>query len=309
MSAVSVLERIPFEERIRENKRNTLLLMSLFFIILAILGGFMGYLFTGVKEGAVSGALMLLLFSILWFVVAYYSGGEMVLRINGAMEVDKSYNRRLFNVVEEMSIAAGLPMPRVFVIRSDMPNAFATGRDPQHSAVAVTTGLLEKLNRDELQGVIAHEMSHIRNYDIRLMMLIAVLVGVIVIVSEVLLRVIWYAGPSLARSRRGGSAGLILIVIGAVIAIVAPIAAYIIQFATSRQREYLADASAAELTRYPEGLASALRKIAYDTSPMRHASKATQHLYIVNPLMRFGATGLFATHPPIEERIRRLRAM
>lgn len=309
MGAVSVVERVPFEERIRINRRNTLILLSLFFIILATLGGFLGYLFTGVKEGVVTGALMLSLFSILWFIVAYYSGGEMVLHINGAMEVNKSFNRRLFNVVEEMSIAAGLPMPRVFVIRSGMPNAFATGRDPQHSAVAVTTGLLEKLNRDELQGVIAHEMSHIRNYDIRLMMLIAVLVGVIVIVSEVLLRVIWYAGPALARGRRSGSVGLLLIVIGAVLAIVAPIAAYIIQFATSRQREYLADASAAELTRYPEGLASALEKIAYDATPMKQVSRATQHLYIVNPLMRMGATGLFATHPPIKERIRRLRAM
>ncbi|MCX7704385.1 MAG: M48 family metalloprotease, partial [Planctomycetota bacterium] len=167
-------ERVPFEERIRRNKRNSAILVFLFFLFVTFLGGCFGFLFSGSQKGTIIGGLIILLISPLWFAIAYYSGGRIVLAISGAVEVNKQFNPRLFNVVEEMSIAAGLPMPKIFVIRTNSLNAFATGRDPQHAAVAVTTGLLEKLNRDELQGVIAHEISHIRNYDIRLMMLMAV---------------------------------------------------------------------------------------------------------------------------------------
>jgi heat shock protein HtpX len=241
---------------------------------------------------------------------SYYGGKKIVLATSHAKRVDRRYNQQLFNIVEEMSIASGLPMPEVYVVNDSAPNAFATGRDPQHSAVAVTTGLLDKLDRDELTGVIAHEMSHIRNYDIRYMMLMGVLVGVVALLSDFMLRSFFWGGGSNRRRGKGGGAWPLLI-LALVLAILAPIISKLIQLAVSRRREFLADASAAELTRFPEGLARALLKISGDKEVLEVANRATQHLYIVNPIKSFEsrAKTLFSTHPPIQERVQRLRSM
>src|ERR671933_710360 len=209
-----------------------------------------------------------------------------------------------------MAIAAGLPMPKVYIIDDSAPNAFATGRDPQHASVAVTSGLLEKLDRDELQGVIAHEMSHVGNYDIRYAMLVGVLVGTTVLISDFFLRGLWFGGGR-RREGGGGQAQLIMMIIAIVLAILAPLFARLLQLSISRQREYLADATAVKLTRNPKGLADALQKISDDREVLEVANRATAHLYIVNPIKRFEkrAKGVFSTHPPIEERIQILRAL
>jgi heat shock protein HtpX len=222
-------------------------------------------------------------------------------------------------VVEEMAIAAGVPMPAVYVIHDPAPNAFATGRDPRHAAVAVTSGLRAMMTRDELQGVIAHEMSHVRNYDIRLMLMLTVLVGTLVMLCDLFWRMLFFLPGGSSRRRRddrggGGGGGiivLVLVVLAVIMAIVAPILAQIIQLAVSRQREYLADASAVELTRYPQGLADALRKIDADPHILATANRGTAQLYIANPIKKFEARAhtMFASHPPIQERIRRLEAL
>src|ERR671933_2672104 len=208
-----------------------------------------------------------------------------------------------------MAIAAGLPMPKVYIIDDSAPNAFATGRDPQHASVAVTSGLLEKLDRDELQGVIAHEMSHVGNFDIRYAMLVGVLVGTTVLISDFFLRGLWFGGGR--RREGGGQAQLIILVIAIALAILAPLLARLIQLSISRQREFLADASAVQLTRNPKGLADALQKISGDREVLEAANRATAHLYIVNPIKKFEkrSKGLFSTHPPIEQRIQILRAI
>jgi heat shock protein HtpX len=221
-------------------------------------------------------------------------------------------------VVEEMAIAAGVPMPRVYLIDDPAPNAFATGRSPEHAVVAITSGLRHKLQRDELQGVIAHEMSHVRNYDIRLMLLMAVLVGTVVMLADLFRQMLWYGGGGRRSSRRdskdGGGSGviaLVLILVAVILSIVAPILAQIIQLAVSRQREYLADASAVELTRYPEGLANALRKINADPAELKTANRGTAHLFIANPIKKFEdrSASIWASHPPIADRIKRLEAL
>jgi heat shock protein HtpX len=243
---------------------------------------------------------------------AYYGGDKMVLGISRAKRIEKKDAPQLFNVVEELSIAAGLPMPAIYIIDDTAPNAFATGRDPKHASVAITTGLLQKLNRDELQGVMAHELSHVGNRDILYATMVGVLVGSIVMMSDFFLRSVFWGGARRRRSNSGGGAGgAIFLVIALVLAILAPIFAKLLQLAVSRQREYLADASGAKLTRYPEGLASALEKISGDKEVLEVANRATQHLYIVNPIKPFEkrASSLFSTHPPIQDRIARLRAM
>jgi len=216
-------------------------------------------------------------------------------------------------VVEELSIAAGVPTPRIYVIDDTAPNAFATGRDPRHAVVAITTGLRQKLNRDELQGVMAHELGHVRNYDILFAMLMAVMVGVLVMLCDVFLRSLWFGG---GRRRRGRQEGgnliqLVLLIVALVLAVLAPILTRIIQMAMSRQREYLADASAVEFTRNPDGLASALAKISSDPEVLEVANRATAHLYIVHPIKRFEerASSIFDSHPPIKERVRRLLSL
>jgi heat shock protein HtpX len=245
---------------------------------------------------------------------SYYGGSSVLLAMSQAREIRKSDDPRLFNVVEELCLAGGLPMPRIFLINYTAMNAFATGRDPKHAAVAITTGLRDRLNRDELQGVMAHELSHVRHYDIRYAMLVAVLVGTLVMLCDVFLRSLWW-GPRRQRSGRrqgqGGGLQLIVLVVALVLAIIAPILAKIIQLAISRQREYLADAGSVALTRNPDGLAGALAKLSADTEVLEVANRATAPLYIVHPIKKFEAraSSIFNTHPPIADRIARLRAM
>lgn len=232
--------------------------------------------------------------------------------MSGAKPADKKNYRELYTTVENLSIASGLPIPRVYVIEDSSPNAFATGRDPKHAAVAATTGLLAKLKDAELEGVIAHELSHVKNYDTRLMGVVAILVGSIAILADVFMRSLWFSG----RGNDRRSENQIFLIIGIIAAIVAPIAAVLIQLAVSRRREYLADADGVLLTRYPDGLADALAKIAADRTPLKHAHTGAAHLYIENPFKSDTKTtrgnwltNLFSTHPPVEDRVRILRAM
>ncbi len=253
-------------------------------------------------------------FGILSALGSYFGGDQLVLASSHAQEVTPQQAPGLYNVVNEMAIAAGVPMPKVYVIDDPSPNAFATGRDPQHSSIAVTTGLLQKMNREELQGVIGHEMSHVRNYDIRFTLIVGVLVGSIALLAQLFLRyTFWFGGGRSNRDNdRGGGGGfaVVMLVIGVVLAILAPIFTALVQMAVSRQREYLADASSVELTRNPHGLESALAKLATDNESLHSANGATQHLYIVNPLKKLGGgSALFSTHPPIVDRINRLRQL
>jgi heat shock protein HtpX len=231
--------------------------------------------------------------------------------MSGAREADRKRDFDFFTVTENLAIAAGLPKPKLYVIDDTAMNAFATGRDPQHAIVCATSGILQRLDRRELEGVIAHELSHIKNFDIRLMLVVGVLVGTLAFLADWFMRSLWWGGRRRNNEDRGGSG--IFMIIGIVLAILSPILATIIQLAISRQREYLADASGAYLTRYPKGLASALEKLSRDREVLEAATNATAHLYIVNPFhgKDFGAwfSGLFDTHPPIAERIKRLRAM
>ena len=294
-------------EQISRNRRASWLLAGCVVAMLAVLGYAIGYAVVGGQAGGLGLLGVFGVVAIVWSVVGYYAGGSMVLAVSGAHRVTHDDEPQLFNVVEEMTIAAGLPqVPAVYVLEEAAPNAFATGRDPQHAAVAVTRGMLQTLDREELQGVIAHEMSHIRNYDIRFETLVGILVGMVALVADFFLR--WSFWGGMGR-RRGGSsggdqAGAIFAIVAIVLALVAPAAAYMVQFAVSRRREYLADASAAELTRNPVGLARALYAIAASPAPLRNANRATAHLYIANPLKKDKAvTGVFDTHPPIQDRI------
>jgi heat shock protein HtpX len=320
---------ITFRDLIAANKRNSLVLVIVFClfttVVFLVLGlAILAYFDPGVLTQLEWGKALLIAVvaagvSLLLAWLAYAKGDSMVLSVSGARPIEHRDDPELFNVVDEMAIAAGVPMPRIYLIDDPAPNAFATGRDPQHAAVAITTGLRTKLSRDELQGVVAHEMSHIRNFDIRLMLLLAVLVGSIVMLSDLFWQVLRFGsfrgGRSREKSERGSGNGgivmLVLMILAVILAIVAPILAQIIQLAVSRQREYLADASAVDLTRYPQGLANALRKIAADPNDLRSANRGTAHLYIANPIKKFEARSntMFASHPPIEERIRRLEGL
>jgi heat shock protein HtpX len=297
-------------EQIRHNRRASWLLMVVVVGLLAALGYVIGLAWTGSSSGGLGLLGLFGVAAIVWSLVGYYAGDRMVLAVSGARQITHADEPQLWNVVEEMTIAAGLAQPpAVYVIDDPAPNAFATGRDPAHSSIAVTRGLLEKLNRDELQGVIAHEMSHVRNYDIRFATLIGILVGLIALIADVFLRSRWF-GFGGRRDDGGGGAGVIVMVLAIAFAILAPLAARIVQFAISRRRELLADGTAVELTRNPLGLAGALQKIAADPNKLRAGNRATAHLYIANPLRKVkDAAGLFDTHPPIQQRIGLLLAM
>ncbi|MCM8780101.1 MAG: M48 family metallopeptidase [Candidatus Omnitrophica bacterium] len=289
------------------------MLISVILFILLLCGYFIGK----ANGAGIWGLIIAFIISFLLILFSYFKADKVVLAASAARLIEKKDNPQFFNVVEEMSIAAGLPMPNIYVIEDTAPNAFACGRKPQLASIAVTTGLLSKLNRDELQGVIAHEMSHIKNYDILYATLICILVGTIALLCDTFRRSLRYGlisgrGRRSTRSSSSGPVLLVIFIVAVVLSILAPVFAQILQFAISRQREYLADASAAQLTRYPEGLARALEKIANDKEVLEVANRATQHLYIVNPIKPFEAraqNNIFSTHPPIEERIRRLRAM
>lgn len=304
-----------FFREIARNRRNSWLLVLVVMVVLAALGAAIGYA-TGFGWGGVAVALTVAFFM---SIGSYFAGDKLVLLSSGAKEVSlqapPDEYRQLLNVVTEMTLASGLPMPRVYVINDSAPNAFATGRDPKHASMAVTTGLLEKTDREQLQGVVGHELSHIGNYDIRFALLVGVLVGSIALLSDWFLRfTFWGGGRRGGGDRdRGGGGGLVLIlfVIALVLAILAPIIGRMVQLAVSRSRESLADVSAVELTRNPVGLARALRTIADDPEVLEVANRATQHLYIVNPIKSFEkrSKSMWDTHPPLAERIAVLQGL
>jgi heat shock protein HtpX len=304
-----------FHELIAANRRNSVLLVAVFVLLIAVtVGAFSTVLGQGDLRSGIVPALIALLVAGIMALWAMHGGASAILGMSKAREIQKQDDPQLWNVVEELSIASGLPMPRVYLIDDTALNAFATGKDPAHAAVAITKGLRDRLKRDELQGVLAHEISHVRNLDIRFAMLLAVLIGFLVLLCDVFRRYLWWGGGRSRRgssSDRGGAGTGIIMLLAVVLSIIAPLLARIIQFAASRQREYLADASAVELTRNPTGLANALEKLGKDREVLEVANRATQHLYIVNPFKPFEkrAKGLFSTHPPLEERIRRLRAL
>lgn len=290
---------------VNRNKWNSVFLIFLFIIIIIAIGLGLGNLWGNIYAGAILSGI----FAFFYTLIVFNSGDKMILKMSGAKEVKKQDYPHLYHSVEGLAIAAGIPTPKVYVIEDTALNAFATGKDPKKASITVTTGLLNKLNRQELEGVIAHEMSHIKNYDIRFMMLTAVLVGITVLLSDFFLRSLFYGGGKNNSNDRGNS-NAIFILIGLVLAILAPIFVELIKLAISRKREYMADASGAILTRYPEGLASALEKIKQDPDPLvDKANKATAHLFISNPFSKKNLSGLWSTHPPIDDRIKRLRSM
>jgi heat shock protein HtpX len=300
-----------FYTHINANRRKTALLVLVFIAVVAGLGWLIGEAWMGEGIGflGIFGVV-----AIIWSLVAWFAGDSMVLAVSHARQIHKPDDPELWNVIEELCLAGGLPMPKIWVIEDTAPNAFATGRDPQHAVVAITTGLRQKLTRDELQGVMAHELSHVQFFDIRLQTMLGVLVGLTALVADAFLRSMrWGGGRSRSRSSgSGGGGGQVAILILAVMAaVLAPLFARLLQLSISRKREYLADAGAVQLTRYPEGLARALEKISGDREVLEVANRATQHLYIVNPIKPFEdrAKSLFSTHPPVLERIARLRAM
>jgi heat shock protein HtpX len=298
-------------EQISRNKWKSVALVAFFFAFIFVLTWFFEYV-TGWGKGGLALAVLVAMGTA---AVGYYSSDKIVLGISRAKPATKEEYPYLYNVVEGLAIAAGVPAPKCYVIEDTAPNAFAAGRKPETAVICVTTGLLSKLNRVELEGVVAHEMSHIKNYDVRLQTLVVVMAGVVALLSDWMLRSFWWGGGRRRGRSRGGSGGAegILVLVGLVLAVLSPFIATIIQLAVSRKREFLADANGALLTRYPAGLASALRKISDDTEPLEAANKATAHLYIVNPLKDIkgggGMNKLFSTHPPIEERIAALEKM
>jgi heat shock protein HtpX len=304
-----------YHDLIARNRRNSVLLVGAFIVLVGLTVGVLSAAALGAPpESAARTGAVAILAAALVAVWSYYGGSSAILGMSRARQVSKADDPQLFNVVEEMSIAAGLPVPAVYLIPDTALNAFATGRDPEHAAVAITTGLRERLSRDELQAVIAHEVSHVRHLDIRLMMLLATLVGMVVLVTDFFWRTLrfrmWTGGGQRGRGRDGG-AGAALLLVAIVFSVVAPLFARIIQLAASREREYLADAGAVELTRNPEAMISALQKLGGDEEVLQSANRATAHLYIVQPIKKFEkrAKGLFATHPPLQSRIERLRTL
>jgi heat shock protein HtpX len=309
------LARETFYEQIRSNKRRSILLVLAVAAIFILLSWFLGFYLAGDPANAVFfmpiGGLIAAALSL----GAFFAGDSMVLGVSQARQVDETEAPQLINVVRELSLAANIPEPKVYLIEDTALNAFATGRDPEHASIAITRGLLDRLDREELQGVIGHELAHVANYDIRFSLLVGVLVGSIALLADMLARMTIWGGMSRGR-RDGGSGGsgggqAIILALGLLVAILAPIFARLVQMAVNRQREYLADASSVELTRNPYGLERALAKLALDQEKLEVANRATQHLYIVNPVKKLdtSAHGLFSTHPAIVDRINRLRKL
>jgi heat shock protein HtpX len=298
-------------EQIAANKRKTFLLIFGFVILLALVGLAFNYLLSGGVVGIVIVAVIVIVSS----TVSYFNSDKAALAISRAKPADPHQYARLYNLIEGLCIASGLPKPRLYIIEDEAPNAFATGRNPKHAAIAVTTGLLEKMNRVELEAVLAHELSHIRNYDILVMTLTVTMVGIIALLSDFFLRFMFFGGGRDDDNNGNNPLAIVFMIVGFILLIFAPIIAYVMQSAVSRRREFLADASGVQLTRYPPGLISALEKLKGDTTVIHSASKATAHLWIEEPLEKETRKGqnrlnhLFDTHPPLDERIRALQAM
>lgn len=283
-------------KQIAANKRNTIIIMIIFVVLIALIGAAFAYAF---NDWAIT--LYVLVVASIYAVIQYFLATSLTVLMTGAKEIQKKDNPRLYRIVENLSITTGLPMPKVYVIEDSAPNAFATGRDPKHSIVAATTGLLDIMDDNELTAVMAHEMSHVKNYDIRVSMIVFGLVCLIGFISDIGLRMMIYSDKSDDEDR--SPVGLIITLI---VSILAPIAASLAQLAISRQREYLADMSAAKITNYPEGMISALKKLDEHGRPMKRQNTATASMYINNPMKKGFLTKLFSTHPPIEDRIERL---
>ena len=302
-------------EQIAANKRKTVFLVVLFVLLLSAVGLAVDYLLKGGLIGFVVVAVIVAVASF----VSYFNSDKVALRMAHAVPADPVQYARFHNLVEGLCIASGLPKPRLYIVDDSAPNAFSTGRNPKHAAVAVTTGLLEKMNRVELEGVLAHELSHIRNYDVLVMTLAVTMVGIIALISDVFLRIMFWTGVTGGRddnnNQNNNPLGFVFAIVGFVLLIFAPIIAKLMQFAVSRNREYLADASGVQLTRYPPGLISALEKLKDDQTSTHFASKATAHLWIEEPLDKETNKGdtkwnhLFDTHPPIDDRIHALEQM
>ena len=283
-------------KQIAENKRKTVIIIIGFVIMIGAIAGVFAYVY---KDPWI--AVWTIVVAVLYALIQYYFAGNIAMMMTGAKEITKKDNPRLYNIVENLSITTGLPMPKVYVIDDKAPNAFATGRDPQHAAVAATTGLMDIMNDKELNAVMAHEMSHVKNYDIRVSMIVFGLVCVIGLVSDMAFRMMFYGNRR--RNNEGSPVGYVLIL---VVAVLSPIVAAIAQMAVSRQREYLADASAVNITRYPEGMIDALKKLQSHSQPMKSQNIATEAMYINNPLRKGFFNNLLSSHPPIEKRIERL---
>lgn len=305
-------------EAVDANKRRSWVVISAFvvFVMLAavLIAKAIGYYYGYSASGFEFTGIALILSGVMSF-ISYYFSDQVILAISGAVPAERKNNFQFYTVAENLSLASGIPMPKLYVIDDTAMNAFATGRDPQHAVICATTGILARLNRTELEGVIGHEISHITNYDIRLMSIVTVLIGIVTLLGDWLIRATWWGGGRGNREREeGGNAGAVIFALGIIFALLSPLIAQLIQLAISRRRELLADASSVKLTRQPEGLITALKKLDSDTEPLEAANKATAHLYIVNPLKnRTDAigwfSGLFNTHPPISERIRLLEQM
>ncbi len=308
------MARETFHSLIARNKRNSWFLILGFTAFFVLVGLAVGYVWgRGDMAFSVTVATVAAIVAFILTLLSYFGGASAVLGMSQAREIRKADDPQLFNVVEELSLAAGMPMPRIYVINDTAMNAFATGRNTANAVVAITVGLRQKLTRDELQGVMAHEMSHIRHYDILFAMLMAVMVGTLVMLCDIFMRSLWFGAGSRRRrdNRNGGGAEAILMVVAIVLVIIAPILARIIQMALSRQREYLADAGSVALTRNPNGIASALAKLSGDQEVLEVANRATAPMYIVQPIKKFEerSRGLFDTHPPVRDRIKRLQQL
>lgn len=285
---------------IAHNKLKSMVIMVVFVLIIAVLADLLTMIYAGGSPAILIGVVV---GSLIYVAISYFMGMKMSLAVNGAKQIQKKDNTRMWRIIENLSIADGLPMPKVYIMNDPAPNAFATGRDPNHSAVCATSGLLDIMNDDELTGVFAHELGHIKNYDIRVSMIAFALTAIISLIADILLRLSFF------RSGDRSEENQIALYIGIAAAILAPLVAFLIQMAVSRQREYLADATGALTTRYPEGLASALRKIDTAGSTLKKQNTATSHFFFANPLKSHTITNLFSTHPPIAERIKRLETM
>jgi len=301
--------------QVAKNKFKTILIMVFFTVFVVVVA----YILTSAlgynQTEAIGFTTILLIIALIMNFASYYFSDSIILTISQAKKIEKKDSPELYRLVENLCIASGLPLPKIYIIEDTAPNAFATGRDPKHSAVVFTSGLLQKLDRLELEGVVAHEISHISNYDIRVMAVVTILVGLIALLSDMFFRMMWWGGARKENDNNKGALGAVLLLIALFLALLSPLIATLIQLAVSRRREFLADSSGALLTRNPEGLALALEKISADKEPLEAANKGTAHLYIVNPFKDKHSRGvdwfasLFNTHPSIEERVKALRSM